>query len=282
VRIIQRFGRIDRLKSLNKTVQLVNFWPTEDLEDYLNLKSRVEARMALVDVTATAADNLLAQEEIVPEELLTFRDHQLKRLKEEVLDLEDFGETLTLNEFTLDDFRQELSYYLATQERALKDAPLGLLAIVPPCQDDNWQITPGVIFCLMSQKDIKSDEQQAINPLHPFFLVYVLADGQIKYSFSRPKEILQIFQKLCVGKKEAYRDLCHLFDETTQDGKDLSFYNHLLEKAIASIVRLWEKRNLSHLSTGRSGKLFESSQQLRQNEDFVLISWLVIQAKRED
>lgn len=275
VRIIQRFGRIDRLNSLNKTVQLVNFWPTEDLDDYLNLKNRVEARMALVDVTATAADNLLAQEQEVQSEL-TFRDHQLKRLKEEVLDLEDFNETVTLNEFTLDDFRQELSDYLEKQERALKEAPLGLYAVVPPYQDDNWHIVPGVIFCLAAKETKKTTEQQTINPLYPFFLVYVLADGQIKYSFTRPKEILQTFQKLCIGKKEAYHDLCRLFDEITQDGKDLSFYNHLLEKAIASIARLWEKRNLSHLSTGRSGKLFESSQQLRQHEDFVLISWLII------
>jgi len=110
----------------------------------------------------------------------------------------------------------------------------------------------------------------------------VLADGEVKYSFTRPKEILQIFQKLCVGKKAAYQDLCRLFDRETQNGEEMRFYDDLLKKAIASIVHLWEKRSLSHLSAGRSGKLFERSQQLRQNEDFVLISWLVIQAKRED
>ncbi|OQW92943.1 MAG: ATP-dependent helicase, partial [Beggiatoa sp. IS2] len=276
VRIIQRFGRIDRLNSLNKTVQLVNFWPTPDLDDYLNLKNRVEARMALVDVTATAEDNLLAQEKETVQRELTFRDEQFKRLQKEILDLEDFNENVTLNEFTLDDFRMELDDYLKKQERTLQEAPLGLYAVVPPYDKDNWQIAPGVIFCLAAKEVEKTTKPQKINPLYPFFLVYVLANGEIKYSFTHPKEILLIFQKLCIGKKEAYRNLCHLFDEETDNGKEMRIYNELLKEAVNSIVNLFEKRNVADLFTGRSGKLLDVQQQVKSQTDFMLVSWLVI------
>src|SRR5207249_6814904 len=134
VRIIQRFGRIDRIGSVNSAVQLVNFWPTQDLEKYVNLKNRVEARMALVDIAATFEDNILKTDEI--EELihedLRYRDKQLLRLREEILDLEDFSESIALNEFTLDDFRIELSKYIEANRKLLEDAPLGLYAVVPP------------------------------------------------------------------------------------------------------------------------------------------------------
>jgi SNF2 family DNA or RNA helicase len=279
VRIIQRFGRIDRLNSRNQTVQLVNFWPTEDLDDYINLKDRVEARMALVDIAATSKDNLLTPEEA--QEELSFRDQQLKRLKTEILDLEDFDDGVTLNEFTLDDFRIELSHYLEQKKRQLEQAPYGLYAIVPPYHNDNWQISPGVIFCLeykpkqLTQKKAQSDN---INPLHPFFLVYVLDNGSVKYNFTRPKETLLIFQKLCVGKTEAYQDLCRLFDKETKEGASMEFYNNLLDQAVASIVRLFKKRHSGNLFAGRSGKLLDTEQQIKDSEDFELISWLVIQS----
>src|SRR5260370_12706502 len=134
VRIIQRFGRIDRIGTVNNAVQLVNFWPTQDLEKYVNLKNRVEARMALVDIAATFEDNILKTDEI--EELIhedpRYRDKQLLRLREEVLDLEDFSESVALNEFTLDDFRIELSKYIEANRKLLEDAPLGLYSVVPP------------------------------------------------------------------------------------------------------------------------------------------------------
>ncbi|MDM8558041.1 helicase-related protein [Candidatus Parabeggiatoa sp. HSG14] len=273
VRIIQRFGRIDRLNSRNQTVQLVNFWPTEDLEDYINLKDRVEARMALVDIAATSKDNLLTPEEA--QEELSFRDQQLKRLKTEILDLEDFDEGVTLNEFTLDDFRVELNHYLEQKKRQLEQAPYGLYAIVPPYHE----ISPCVIFCLeykAKQLTQKKSQSENINPLHPFFLVYVLDNGSVKYNFTRPKETLLIFQKLCVGKTEAYQDLCRLFDRETKEGASMELYNNLLEQAVASIVRLFKKRHSGNLFAGRGGKLLDAQQQIKNTEDFELISWLIV------
>jgi len=134
VRIIQRFGRIDRIGNINDSVQLVNFWPTPDLNRYIKLKNRVEARMALVDIAATQGDNLLEPEGIqeLLEEDLKYRDRQLLRLKDEVLDLEDFNESVALNEFTLDDFRIDLMNYIETHRKTLEDAPFGLYTVVPP------------------------------------------------------------------------------------------------------------------------------------------------------
>ena len=150
VRIIQRFGRIDRLKSPNKEVALVNFWPTKHLDAYINLKHRVEARMALVDITTTADDNLLENapvDELVREQL-RYRDRQLKRLQDEILDMDELNEDgVSLTEFTLDDFRQDLLNYIEANKELLRDAPLGLYAVVPP-DSERKAISPGVIFCL--------------------------------------------------------------------------------------------------------------------------------------
>jgi superfamily II DNA or RNA helicase len=228
VRIIQRFGRIDRLKSESHSVQLVNFWPTEDLNKYINLKNRVEARMALVDLSATFEDNVLKNEEIedIISEDLRYRDKQLLRLKDEVLDIEDLGDSISLTEFTLDDFRLELLKYIEANKAALEAAPFGLYTCVPP-HPDYKVIGPGVIFCfrLEGQRggttDTKPVPSESINPLHPHFLVYVLDDGNVRFGFAHPKQILDIYRILCAGKTEAYGQLCNLFDQQTNHGSDM-------------------------------------------------------------
>jgi hypothetical protein len=165
VRIIQRFGRIDRIGSINKSVQLVNIWPTQDLNRYINLKNRVEARMALVDIAATQEDNILQVGELqdLLQDELKYRDKQLLRLKDEILDLEDFNESVALSEFTLDDFRIELAKYIEANRVALEQAPLGLYAVAPT-HIDYPQIAPGVIFCLKQTGDTSGNE--VVNPLY--------------------------------------------------------------------------------------------------------------------
>ena len=56
VRIIQRFGRVDRLGSRNDQIQLVNFWPNMELDEYINLEARVSGRMVLLDISATGEE----------------------------------------------------------------------------------------------------------------------------------------------------------------------------------------------------------------------------------
>jgi SNF2 family DNA or RNA helicase len=277
VRIIQRFGRIDRIGSLSNSVQLVNFWPTKDLEKYVNLKNRVEARMALVDIAATFEDNILKTDEI--EELIhedmRYRDKQLLRLREEVLDLEDFSESVALNEFTLDDFRIELSNYITSNRKLLEDAPLGLYGVVPPHLEQK-ATTPGVVFCFKQKGSVTSGE--TVNPLQPYYLVYVLNDGTVRLSFAQPKQILEIYRLFCSGKTAAYQQLCQLFDSETQNGAYMSLYNKLLDAAVESIARTFQKRVAAGLQTGRDFKIPNEQEQAREAADFELISWLVIKA----
>ncbi len=275
VRVIQRFGRIDRIGSIHHAVQLVNFWPTKDLDQYITLKNRVEARMALVDVAATNEDNLLATDEL--EELikddLKYRDKQLKRLREEVLDLEDFNENVALTEFTLDDFRMELNRYIENNRQKLQEAPLGLYAVVP-AENPDPRIAPGVIFCLRQKAGI--EETQSVNPLQPYYLVYIRNDGVVRYTFTHPKQILEIYRELCAGQAEKISRMCDLFNDKTQNGADLEFYTGLLEQAVRAVTATYKKRNLAGLTQSSTALIPKLQDQINNTTDFELITWLVI------
>ena len=280
VRIIQRFGRIDRLGSQNPAVQLVNFWPTPHLDRYLSLKHRVEARMALVDIAATLEDNLLKPEEaedLVRHEL-SYRDQQLLKLKEEILDVEDLSGAADLTEFNLDDFRLDLLKYLEANRSRLEDTPLGLSAVVPP-HPEAPVIQPGVVFCLRQKSAEVASEpsgSRPVNPLHPYFLVYVLDDGNVRLGFTQPKQILTIFRELCLGKEQAYEQLCDLFDHHTQNGTELSHYDSLLQKAVAAIMATFQKRLVGELQSRRGFKIPKQEERVRDITDFELVTWLVV------
>lgn len=289
VRIIQRFGRIDRLGSTNKTVRLVNFWPTEDLDAYINLKNRVEARMALVDVTATGEDNMLNTEKIedLVSEDLRYRDRQLKRLKDEVLDLEDMGENISLTDLTLDDFRTELLGFLEGNKERLKNAPLGLYAVVPSAQHPLGErqydthhaglrdvLKPGVVLCLRQRGE--SSHGESVNPLQPYFLVYVRDDGTVRYNYVHAKQVLELYRMLCAGRTEAYTELCRFFDAETDNGADMERYTELLKKAAVEIARLFRKRSGQQLTQSRGALLIPGMEQVATPDDFDLVTWLII------
>jgi len=276
VRIIQRFGRIDRLGSRNVNIQMVNFWPTKELDKYIKLKTRVEAKMALVDLTATAEENILNEDQIreLIDQDLKYRDRQLLRLKDEVLDIEDVTEGVSLGEFSLDDFRIELANYIEANREKLKNAPLGLYAVVPSYEDLAIKVPPGVIFCLKQKGDTAENEQ--VNPVQPYFLVYVQDDGEVRFTFVHTKKILEIYRFLCSGKTEVYEELCRLFDQATQQGKNMTAYTQLLQRAVKSITATFRKRALSGLTSSRSAVLVPQSQQPSAPEDFELVTWLVI------
>lgn len=281
VRIIQRFGRIDRIGSLNETVQLVNFWPTPNLDKYITLKHRVEARMALVDIAATLEDNLLKPEELedLIKEDLRYRDRQLLRLKEEVLDLEDLDDSISLTEFTLDDFRIDLLKYLEANRSLLEGAPLGLYTVVPP-HPQFTAIAPGVIFCLRQKTNDRhgsaSEKVEEINPLRPYFLVYLLDDGNVRFGFAHPKQILTIYRELCADKTTPYEMLCNLFDKDTQNGRDMSKYDGLLQNAVGAIAATFRRRMASALQSSRSAILLNVEDQADETTDYELVTWLVV------
>jgi SNF2 family DNA or RNA helicase len=279
VRVIQRFGRIDRIGSRNQNVQMINFWPTPDLDRYISLKHRVEARMALADVSATFEESLLQPDEL--EEMikndLKYRDRQLLRLKDEVLDLEDLDDSAPLTEFTLDDFRVDLLNYLAANRQKLEDAPTGIYTVVPP-RTSSRSVAPGVLFCLR-QRTPDGSRQNAtgeINPLQPYYLVYVLDDGNVRLGFAQPKPALALLRELCAGVTTAYDDLCALFDAATGDGQAMQPYTTLLERATASIVATFQRRMATTLQSGRGARLPTRQEQVHDGTEFDLITWLVI------
>lgn len=281
VRIIQRFGRIDRIGSKNDRIQLVNFWPTEDLNNYINLKDRVEARMALVDIAATGEENLLEVDQLegLIEEDLKFRHKQLKRLQKEVLDLEELDENISLSEFTLDDFRIELANYVDANRQKLEDAPFGLYAVVPTPKGENSDtvkeiVKPGIIYCLKQKGDTAGNEE--VNPLQPYFLVYIRDDGTVRFNYTHVKQILEMMRLMCQGVTSPYDKLCELFNDETQQGAKMGKYNDLLQKAIDEISTVFSKRVVSKLKTGRDGVLIPKEKQGTKKEHFELITWLVI------
>jgi hypothetical protein len=291
VRIIQRFGRIDRLGSKNDKIQLVNFWPTKDLDNYINLKERVEARMALVDITATADDNVLATSQIeeLIEDDLKYRNKQLKKLRDEVLDLEDMNESISLTDFTLDDFRIELLNFLENNRKKLEEAPFGLYSVVPSPSGsfsnfvdvekfssvEKDIIRPGVVYCLKQKGDTEGNEE--VNPLQPYFLVYIRDDGQVRFNYTNAKQILEIYRLMCAGKTQPFEELCDLFNTETTNGENMVQYTELIKKAISEISRVFNKRSSQKITgNDRGALLIPKSKRINETNNFELVTWLVI------
>jgi superfamily II DNA or RNA helicase len=291
VRIIQRFGRIDRLGSKNNVIQLVNFWPTKDLDNYINLKERVEARMALVDVTATNEDNVLAtgQIEDLIEEDLKYRNRQLKKLRDEVLDLEDMNESVSLTDFTLDDFRIELLNFLENNRKKLEDAPFGLYTVVPSPSGRESQfidteklseierkiIKPGVVYCLKQKGNTEGNEE--VNPLQPYFLVYIYNEGQVRFNYTNSKQILEIYRLMCSGKSKPYEELCELFNNETNNGESMHKFTELLNKSTEEISRVFNKKSNQRITGNERGALLiPKSKRINEMDNFELVTWLII------
>lgn len=289
VRIIQRFGRVDRIGSPNAAVKLVNFWPVEDLDRYLNVQSRVRARMALVDVTAAQGDNLLEDQqtrEIVQEEL-QFRDKQLRLLREQVVDLEDFEDAVNLADFSLADFRRDLQELLASQREALEAAALGLYAVVP-ASTPSGTVAPGAIFCLRQRDREAPDdtgarghsrrgaERRRINPLGHHYLVYVRADGEVEHGFTSARRTLALFRDLAQGRDSAIEELCAIFDRRTSNGAEMDHYDDLILSAVRNIVSAFARRAGQQLGR-RDGMLPRAAAQPpRVDGDYELVTWLAI------
>lgn len=287
VRIIQRFGRIDRIGSTNKTIHLSNFWPTPDLDTYINLKDRVEARMALVDVTATGEDNILDTEQIrdLISEDLNYRNRQLLRLRDEILDLEEMDQSISITDFTLDDFRMALLNHLDSASDALRksivESPLGIYAVVPKPDADSGLsetereiIQPGAIFCLRSRNP--GDRDSEVNAMAPYFLVYVYDDGRVRYNFTHAKQILKVFSSLAGGVDRPYDELCEAFNRETDEGRAMERYQALVKSAIDAITKSFYKRGASRLVSGGRGAALTAGTDTPMDAQFELITWLIV------
>ena len=269
VRIIQRFGRVDRIGSRNEVIQLVNYWPDIELDDYLRLKGRVEARMTGVNITGAGNSNVLLSDEEQAD--LDYRKSQLQRLQEEVVDLEDMDTGINIMDLGLNEFRLDLLAYMQTHPD-IEHTPWGMSAVVPASQD----VPPGVIFILKNRQLVlpPSGELKGGSLLHPFYMVYLSDEGETLINHLSPKRLLDIMRMSCKGKTEPIQKLCHVFNKKTADGKRMQHYSDLLGKAVASIVEQKEQSDIDSLfSFGATTALVNDVKGL---DDFELICFLVI------
>ncbi len=264
VRIIQRFGRIDRIGSQNAVIQLVNFWPDLDLDEYINLKARVETRMRISVMTSTGDDDLINAEEKGD---LEYRRNQLKRLQEEVVDIEEMSDGISIMDLGLNEFRMDLLEYKKTHSD-IERAPHGIYAVVHATE----QMPEGAIFVLKNtNSEVNTDNK---NRIHPFYMVYVSTDGEIICDYLNPKKMLDDIRLLCRGKSAPDMELCRQFNRETKNGRDMSDMSELLNDAIDSIIDIKEESDIESLFTagGTSALMSEIS----GLDDFELICFLAV------
>lgn len=272
VRIIQRFGRIDRIGSTNDVIQLVNFWATKDLDDYINLQQRVKGKMILSDVSSTGEENLFEEDECKEMKDLEYRRKQLEKLQTEVVDLEEISGGISITDLTFNDFKIELMEYMKHSRKLLDEAPNGMYAVAKIDESLQEEIKPGVIFTLKQIKGIEQTKEQ--NALFPYYLVYIADDGELKLSFLHAKKILDYYKKLCSGQNEILKELVNEFNTKTDEGRKMQHYSKLLEIAIENLIG--KKQEIGVASLFSKGGTTMQKSLFDGIEDFELVSFLIL------
>ena len=268
VRIVQRFGRIDRIGSKNNEIQLVNFWPKMELDEYINLENRVKNRMVMTNISATGDDNVLTAED----KELKYRTKQLKQLQDEVLDVEEIQGGISITDLTLDDFIMSLDRYMKDHPGELEDYPTGVYGITDIPEKISGKASEGVIFCLKQKK--YTEAQEAATSLYPYYLCYVKNDGEVFITNTEPKKILDIYKALCTGRSEPIESLVKKFNRKTKNGTNMSQYTNLLEKAVFDIKGVVEQKGIQSLF--QAGPAAITTNTVKGLNDFELITFMVV------
>ena len=270
VRIIQRFGRVDRIGSPNASIQLVNYWPDISLDEYIRLKERVENRMMIVDLTATGDDNVISAQS----NDMSYRKEQLRRLQEEVIELEDLKTGISITDLGLNDFRMDLLNYVKTHGD-LARSPSGLHTVVPA--NSELGLVPGVIFTLRNRNNAMNPPAglPQHNRLHPYYLLYISRQGQVILDQTEVKRLLDLVRSCCKGQEQPIPLVCQRFNKATEDGRKMQVYSELLGKAICSMIEVKEGKDLDSLFTG--GRTTALTAAISGLDDFELIAFLVVQ-----
>lgn len=261
VRIVQRFGRVDRIGSKNACIQLINFWPDVELDEYINLKARVENKMHALVMASTGDDDYINEDEKGD---LEYRRQQLERMKDEVVDLEDAQGGISITDLGLNDFRMDLVEY-KKEHPEIEDVPYGIEAVVAGEE-------PGTIFVLRNASG--NIDRLSGNPIHPFYLVYVGEDGSILHGYATPKDILDEMRRICRGVKAPLEDLCRAYNAQTDDGRDMTAQTDLLASAIGSIVEGKNESDIDSFFSGGTTSFLEND--IEGIDDFELVCFLVV------
>lgn len=271
VRIIQRFGRIDRIGSPNERIQLVNFWPNMELEEYINLEQRVSGRMVLLDISATGEENLIEQQSGNQMNDLEYRRKQLLKLQDAVIDLEDLSTGVSIADLTLTDFRIDLAQYLKAHPGVLESLPLGTCAVITTTEAE---IAPGIIFCLRAEGAAAKRSAEAGYPLGAHYLVHVGDDGTMLLPYTQAKQILDRLKRLCLGRDLPDAGACARFDKATKQGEDMRATQRLLAAAVVSVVGKNEERAVASLFS--PGGTHAMKGEFAGINDFEVVAWLAV------
>lgn len=271
VRIIQRFGRVDRLGSKNAAIQLTNFWPNMELDEYINLEARVSGRMVLLDISATGEENVIDYDESKQMNDLEYRRKQMQQLQDAVVDLEDMDGSVSITDMTLNDFRMDLSGYMKDNLKRLEASPTGFHAVASPNIDE---AVPGIIFCL---RDIKGNVQNEDSyALAPYYVVYVSETGRIVFNHLQAKKSLDVYKKLAATTSQLDQPAVDAFNAETKDGRDMTAYCGKLDRAIESIVGKTEEKGVESLFARGGTSL--TKDHLKGGGDFEVVSFLIVKA----
>jgi len=274
VRIIQRFGRIDRLGSSNERIQLINFWPNLELEEYINLEQRVSGKMVLLDISATGEENIIEYQSGDQMNDLEYRRNQLLKLQEAVIDLEDLSSGVSIADLTLNDFRIDLAGFLKEHPNKLEGLPLGTFAVTTTQTVGEAVIPPGVIFCLRAVGESALKTIEPGYPLAPHYVVHVGDDGTVLLPFTQVKQLLDRIKRLTIGRDLPDAGACDRFDKATRSGKDMSAAQDLLATAVASVVGKKEERAIASLFT--PGGTHAMKGEFQGINDFEVVAFLVV------
>ena len=274
VRIIQRFGRIDRIGAPNERIQLVNFWPNLELEEYLRLEQRVSGRMVLLDISATGEENLIHQQSGDPMNDLEYRRRQLLKLQDAVIDLEDLSSGVSIADLTLTDFRIDLADYLRDRSDALEYLPLGVYAVTTTADAET---PPGMIFCLRAEGPAVARSFEPGYPLAPHYLVHVGEDGAVLLPFTQAKQILDRVRRLCLGRGMPDAGACARFDQATRGDRDMRHAQRLLAAAVASVAGKHEERAVASLFS--PGGTHALAGEFSGINDFEVMAFLIVLAE---
>ena len=279
VRLTQRFGRIDRIRSKAKDVQMTNYWPTADMEEQIDLKRRVVSRAALVDITATADYNPLSDD--ADADTITYRDAQLRAMRNEPLDIEDLDDVVSLSDFTLDHFRAQLAQFMEQHKAMLDQMPLGVYAVTPAelklGDGTPTMLEPGVIWCFRHVNTDASPGTVSPSPVFPCYLTYILDSGDRRYGCANAERVLKLFEDACSDRPEPLQDLCDIFDMDTDHGRNMGSYNELLREGLTRVRDDHTKDAWSRLVTDNPGLVLPlASDTPKSDDDLELVSWLVI------
>ncbi len=274
VRLIQRFGRIDRMGSRSRAVGMLNYWPTRDMDAYLRLKSRVQARMALADMAASGDEDPFTEDDARLE--LDFRDRQLLKLREEILDLDGPDDTPAMSDFTLDYFFAQLLRYLEKNRNELEATPIGAYAVTEPA---DGPAGPGVIFFLrqLNASTAPRPGQRIASPIHPFHAVHVGHDGYVRFGCANARQVLEAFEAATAGKTDAIRSLCDRFNAETDNGRDMARYDELLNNVLRHVSQMHVRTQLNALKEpGNRGATLPTAGESPRADNFELVTWLVV------